>query len=51
MKKDPGFRFTGQSGDYFDDRQGTLSRQPVFAIFSNGRPAPLRQDAPPGAGE
>lgn len=51
MKKDPGFRFTGQSGDYFDDRQGTLSRQPVFAVFSNGRPAPLRQDAPPGAGE
>ena len=51
MKKDPGFRFPGQSGDYYDQRQGTLSRQPVFAIFRNGRPAPLAPDIPVAGGE
>jgi outer membrane PBP1 activator LpoA protein len=43
MNKDPGFRFPGQSGNYFDERDGTLSRQPEWAIFANGRPAPLER--------
>ena len=46
MNKDPGFRFPGQSGNYYDTRQGTLSRQPNWAVFRNGRPAPLESDAP-----
>lgn len=41
MNRDPGFRFTGQSGNYYDTRNGTLYRQPEWAIFANGRPAPL----------
>ena len=51
MKKDPGFRFPGQSGNYFDNRGGTLLRQPVFAIFKNGRPAPLAPEVRVTAGE
>ena len=51
MNKDPGFRFPGQSGYYLDRHQGTLLRQPVFAVFRNGRAVPLTTDSPPTAGE
>lgn len=44
MSQDPGFRFPGQSGDYYDLQQGTLLRQPAWAVFSNGRPVPLLRD-------
>lgn len=51
MNKDPGFRFPGQSGDYYDRRSGTLLRQPAWAEFANGIPAPLAEAAPSSADE
>lgn len=50
MSKDPGFKFPGQSGDYSDAHGGTLKRQPAWAEFSRGRPAPLVGEpaSPPG---
>ncbi|MBT8039705.1 MAG: hypothetical protein HKO85_05470 [Xanthomonadales bacterium] len=46
MHRDPGFRFTGQSGDYTDIGRGTLLREPSWAVFKNGRSAslPVRSD-------
>ena len=48
MSRDPGFRFPGQSGDYYDRRHGTLLREPNWAMFRNGRPAPLATEADRG---
>jgi outer membrane PBP1 activator LpoA protein len=52
MRKDAGFIFPGQSGNYRMDRSGSLHREPAWAVFSNGLPAalpPPAADAPPPA--
>jgi len=41
MKKDPDFGFAGQSGTYRAGNNANLQREPAWAIFSRGRPAPL----------
>ena len=41
MRKDPDFPFTGYSGSYQSGREANLSREPAWAIFQRGRPAPL----------
>ncbi len=43
MKRDPDFAFPGASGQYRTALQGELQREPAFAIFSGGRPAPYRR--------
>ena len=49
MNRDPGFRFPGTTGYYFDSRAGTLLRNPVWGEFSNGRPASLNSPITPGS--
>ena len=44
MKKDPDFRFTGYSGSYETRHAANLSREPDWAVFRRGRPAPLTLD-------
>ncbi len=44
MKRDPDFIFPGKSGHYHSGHNDLLVRDPAWAIFSRGRPAPL---APP----
>ena len=46
MEKDPEFRFNGQSGDYHDGDGATLEREPAWAVFRRGRPAPLPAPKP-----
>ena len=41
MNRDPGFAFPGESGDYRAGLDGALWRQPAWAEFQRGRPAPL----------
>ncbi len=41
MQRDADFRFAGASGYYHTGADGKLLREPVFAIFSGGRPVPL----------
>jgi hypothetical protein len=41
MQRDADFRFAGASGYYHIGPGGKLLREPVFAIFSGGRPVPL----------
>lgn len=48
MHQDPEFPFTGASGTYRAGPAGAILRDPAFAIFRQGIPAPLR-DAPPGS--
>jgi outer membrane PBP1 activator LpoA protein len=43
MRRDPDFRFPGASGFYYIGPSGKLLREPAFAIFSGGRPAPLNR--------
>lgn len=49
IKKDPDFSFTGQSGVYRAGINGNLRREPAWAIFSRGRPKPLRELAAGGS--
>jgi outer membrane PBP1 activator LpoA protein len=49
MRKDPDFTFTGQSGHYRMNADGSLERQPAWAVFSQGRPVPLESVAPPAS--
>jgi len=49
MRKDPDFTFTGQSGQYRMNADGSLERQPAWGVFSQGRPVPLELPAPPAA--
>lgn len=55
MRKDPDFRFPGQSGEYRMAANGSLLREPAFAVFEDGVPRALpppppllATDAPPG---
>jgi outer membrane PBP1 activator LpoA protein len=41
MQRDADFRFAGASGYYHAGPGGKLLREPVFAVFSGGRPVPL----------
>ena len=41
MNRDPGFAFPGESGDYRAGLDGALWREPAWAEFRRGRPAPL----------
>jgi hypothetical protein len=43
MQRDPDFVFTGQSGNYRRGSDGTLLREPDWAVFRGGRPAMLQQ--------
>lgn len=43
MRRDPDFRFPGASGLYHIGLSGRLLREPAFAIFSAGLPAPLKR--------
>ena len=47
MRKDPDFRFSGQSGFYRSANRDTLYREPAWAEFSRGRPVPLQDPVPP----
>jgi len=49
MRKDPDFTFTGQSGQYRMNADGSLARQPAWGVFSQGRPVPLELPEPPTA--
>ncbi|MDH3787290.1 MAG: penicillin-binding protein activator [Xanthomonadales bacterium] len=42
MKKDPGFKFPGQSGYYHSVRSDMLQREPAWAEFSRGVPITLK---------
>ncbi len=44
MNKDPDFSFTGYSGSYESSRGTNLAREPDWAVFRRGRPAPLNMD-------
>ncbi len=41
IRRDPDFRFPGQSGVYRAGNNGNLHREPAWAVFSRGRPVPL----------
>jgi hypothetical protein len=41
MNKDPGFVFPGESGGYRAGLDGAMLREPAWAEFRRGRPAPL----------
>jgi len=41
MRKDPDFSVSGQSGNYQGGNSANLRRDPAWAVFSRGRPAPL----------
>ena len=41
MRKDPDFQFGGQSGTYHSGNRANLQREPAWAVFTRGRPAPL----------
>ena len=41
MRKDPDFSVSGQSGIYRAGNSANLHRDPAWAVFSRGRPAPL----------
>ena len=41
MNRDAGFAFPGESGDYRAGLDGALLREPAWAEFERGRPAPL----------
>ncbi|MEJ2402205.1 MAG: penicillin-binding protein activator [Xanthomonadales bacterium] len=47
MNRDPGFLFPGESGDYRAGLDGALKRDPAWAEFRRGRPAPLPPIATP----
>jgi outer membrane PBP1 activator LpoA protein len=49
MRKDPDFTFPGYSGSYRAGMAANLARDPAWAVFSRGRPAPLviEQEAMP----
>lgn len=46
MRKDPDFTFTGQSGHYRMNTDGSLERQPAWGVFEQGQPVPLAPPAP-----
>jgi outer membrane PBP1 activator LpoA protein len=46
MRKDPDFTFTGQSGQYRMNPDGSLERQPAWGVFDRGRPVPLAPVSP-----
>ena len=48
MQKDPDFVFAGQSGYYHRATDQSLDREPAWAKFRRGRPAPLEADSMPG---
>lgn len=41
MQKDPDFIFAGYSGHYRSGFDKDLNREPGWAVFKRGRPAPL----------
>jgi outer membrane PBP1 activator LpoA protein len=45
MGKDPDFRFPGESGNWAGTSSGNLGREPAWAEFRRGRPAPLLVEA------
>jgi outer membrane PBP1 activator LpoA protein len=49
MSKDPDFEFSGQSGIYHYGNSANLSREPAWAEFRRGRPAPLAPPSVTGA--
>lgn len=49
MRKDPDFNFSGESGSYHAGDNDNLIRDPAWAVFSRGRPAPFA--LPPDAGD
>ena len=42
LRRDPDFRYFGESGTYRAGPDGNLAREPAFAEFRSGRPAPAR---------
>ena len=46
IRKDPDFVFPGQSGNYRSSKNDTLLRQPAWAEFARGIPAPLITSEP-----
>jgi outer membrane PBP1 activator LpoA protein len=48
MQKDPDFIFPGQSGYFRQGPDGTLDREPAWALFTRGRPVALQQPAASG---
>ena len=46
MRKDPDFQFGGQSGTYHSGNRANLQREPAWAVFNRGRPAPLGPPLP-----
>ncbi|MBT8063582.1 MAG: penicillin-binding protein activator [Gammaproteobacteria bacterium] len=46
MDRDRGFVFSGESGNYRSSEGGMLQREPAWAEFRRGRPAPLPDPVP-----